>query len=419
MRKHPLIGALALATVLALAACSPSSGGGDSTGDATGGEQAEITFTFWDPNFAAGFQPAVDLFMEQNPDIKVNYVTTPSAEYWTTIQTQIGAGSGPDVFLLNAINFSYYAANGALLPLDDLNIDTSKYPAAMIDMYSYDGTLYAVPNNYDTIGVFYNRRLFDEAGIPYPTAGWTWDDFKAAVAATTNVEEGVYGTASAPYGQMTYYNTIYQAGGTTVSNGVTGFGTPAAIAGVEIWTDFIDQGYSPTLAQITDAWPGDSFGDGKIAMFWDGSWAVQTYLNSAEGANIDVAPMPMGPVNDHCVIHGVAAGVNANTPYPEAAKKFAAFISDYEAALLMAQSGVAIPAYTGTQATWVEANSGMNAQIFLDEALVADPYPMSLNGAAWGAVEGEYISAIFARTMDAAVGMPEMAAKVQALLDAE
>jgi multiple sugar transport system substrate-binding protein len=427
-----LIGSIAIASLLALSACSSGDSNSSTTSappadtssaaqsePAAGGDQITLTISFWDPNYEPGFQAAIDLFEQANPNVTVQYTTTPSSDYWTTVQTQIGAGAGFDVFAMNAPQFPTYAANGALLPLTGL-FDTSNYPQATIDIVTWDGEVYGVPNNYDTIGVYYNKRLFDLAGVEYPTAGWTWDDFKNAVAKTTGIEDGVYGTASAPYGQMTYYNTILQAGGYLFTQTDNGFGTQGAIDGVKLWTDFIDEGYSPTLQQITDTWPGDSFGDGKLAMFWDGSWGAKTYAESAQGEYIDVAPMPMGSANDHCVLNGISFVVNKNTPNADAAKALAVFMGSKEAAEILATYGVAIPSYNGTQQAWVDALPSMDAQVLIDAAATADPYPVApLREMGYGTIEGDAITAIFGRTADPATAMPEMAAALQAVIDSE
>src|SRR5690625_5807737 len=88
-----------------------------------------------------------------------------------------------------------------LLPLstmiDSGAIDRANYPDAMNALYVMDGEQYAVPKDFDTIGLWFNTRLFDEAGVEHPTAEWTWEDFRSAAKTISDElgDQGVYGFA--------------------------------------------------------------------------------------------------------------------------------------------------------------------------------------------------------------------------------
>lgn len=414
-RRVTAVAGAALAA-LALAGCSAGNG---SAGDGLN-EKATLNYTITDQAQKPAMQKIVDAFTKLHPKISVDLNVIAGQDYWTKLQTSVAAGSGPDVFWMNGPNFALYASNGTLAPLGDV-VDTTKYPKALVNLYSLGGKLYGAPKDFDTIGVFYNKRLFQEAGVPLPTAGWTWDDFKSDVAKLTNKSKGVYGIAAAPYGQMTFYNTIYQAGGEVINAAHTksGYGSAEAAAGVGIWADFIKNGQSPTIQQMTDTWPGDSFGSGKIAMFWDGSWGASGYAKSTEGKNIDVAPLPQGAAGNQSVIHGLANVANAKSKHLAAAKAFAAFASGKEAADIQASTGTVIPAYNGTQETWVQSIPAMHLQTFLDEVKTAVPYPISQNTAAWGAFEADIIPQILSGKVSVEAGLADLASKMQAELDKE
>ncbi|WP_446909783.1 extracellular solute-binding protein, partial [Klebsiella pneumoniae] len=84
-------------------------------------------------------------------------------------------------------------------------------PEALVKLYTYDGKHYGVPKDFDTIGVFYNKKIFKDAGVELPTADWTWDDFhdKAKKISDWGKSKGIYGCATTINGdgQGTYYNT--------------------------------------------------------------------------------------------------------------------------------------------------------------------------------------------------------------------
>src|SRR5690625_4009066 len=123
-----------------------------------------------------------------------------------------------------------------LLPLSSLiesgDIDPANYPDAMNALYVMDGEQYAVPKDFDTIGLWFNTRLFDEAGVEHPTAEWTWEDFRSAAKTISDElgDQGVYGFAGGVTNQALVYPAIMQAGGEIISeDGTTsGYDSPEA-----------------------------------------------------------------------------------------------------------------------------------------------------------------------------------------------
>lgn len=412
------LAALAAVTALGLSACSSSGGGSDAQSD----EPVTLTYALWDQNQEPALEKAAAEFTKANPNVTVKFTVIPSADYWTKIQTELSAGAGPDVFWMNGPNFQLYASNGALAALDDTGIDTANYPEALVDLYTYDGALYGAPKDFDTIGVFYNKALFDAAGLEYPAAGWTWEDFQNAAKAISDPDNGVWGTAAAPYGQMTFYNTIFQAGGYVISEDgkTSGYDSPEALEGITFWTDLIENGSSPSLQQITDTWPGDTFSSGKMGMFLDGSWAAGVY-SQAEGlkGNLGVAPLPEGPASNVSVIHGTAHVANAKSKNLEWAKKLAAFMGGEESAQIQAETATVIPAFNGTQQAWVDALPDLDAQLFLDEAETAAPYPISKNTAVWNQYEADQIKLIFSGQVTPEQGLQDLADQMNAALAEE
>ena len=411
---------VAAAAAVALSACSASSSaadGGLSKGPVT------LNYAIWDQNQQPALKKAADEFTKSNPNVKVDIVVVPAKDYWTKLQTQLTAGAGPDVFWLNGPNFQLYASNNQLAPLDDaVGRDKGNYPKSLVDLYTYNGKLYGAPKDYDTIGVYYNKALFDAAGLAYPKAGWTWEEFQADAKKLSDPAKGVWGTASAPYGQMTFYNTILQAGGHIISSDgkTSGYDSPEALQGINFWNDLIKNGSSPSLQQITDTWPGDTFSSGKMGMFWDGSWAAGTY-SKADGlkGHVGVAPLPAGPDSNVSVIHGLANVANAKSKNVGWAEKLAAFLSGKQSAEIQATTGTVIPAYNGTQQDWVKALPDLDAQIFLDEAKVAAPYPISKNTAVWNAFEATQINNIYSGKTTPELGLQDLAKQMNDALAKE
>lgn len=409
---------IAAGAALALTACS-GSGGSSAVGST---EKVELSYAMWDQNQQPAMQKIADAFHKEHPNITVKLQVSPNKEYWTKLQTAVSGGSGPDVFWMNGPHIQLYASNGVLAPLDDQKIDTSKYPKSLVDLYSYDGKLYGVPKDFDTIGVWYNKALFDAAGVAYPKAGWTWADMSETAAKLTDKAKGVYGIAASPYAQENYYDSIPQAGGYVISpdGKKTGYGSPEALKGIEFWLDLIKAGSSPTAQQMTDTAPEDMFLSGKVAMLQTGSWAARGYAQNADIADkVNVAPLPAGPAGNQSVIHGLANVANAKSPHLAEAKAFAAFASGKEASQIQADTGTVIPAYDGMQEAWVTSMPKYDLHFYIDALKDAVPYPVSKNTTAWSQPETEILSQVWAGTIPADKGLQDLAAKMQAALDAE
>lgn len=410
-RLAALLAALALTTT-ALVACS--SGGSDDGGRVT------LQYGIWDPVQKPAMQQIADAYEKANPGVDVKIQVTPFSQYWTKLQTAVTGGSAPDVFWMNGPNSKLYASNGVLAPLD--GVDTSKYSEGLIDIYTDDGKLYGVPKDFDTIGVWYNKTLFDAAGVAYPAAGWTWADYLATAKKLTNPDAGVWGSAAALNDQQNYYNTIAQAGGHVISEDgtKTGYGAPEALRGISFWVDQIKDGVSPTQQQMTDTNPEDAFLSGKVAMYWSGSWSANKFGQDATVKDsVDVAPLPAGPDGNQSVVHGLANVANAKSPHLDAAKKFAEFASGQEAAEIQAKSGAVIPAYEGTQQAWVDSYPSFHLTAFTDALKTAVPYPASKNTAAWTTIQDQTLSQVWALSVTPEEGLKTLATKMQAALDAE
>lgn len=408
--------AASAAALLAFSACASGSAAGDDGGDVT------IDYAIWDQNQQPAMEEIAAAFTKEHPNVTVDIQLTPYKEYFTKLQTAVSGGAGPDVFWMNGPNFQLYASNGVLAPLDDEGIEASDYPQGLIDLYTYDGSLYGAPKDFDTVALWYNTELFDAADVEYPSADWTWDDLKAAAAELTDPAAGVYGITATQYGQENFYDSIAQAGGEVVSaDGTeTGYGSPEALEGITLWTDLIDAGSSPSAQQMTDTSPEDFFLSGKAAMFQNGSWAAVAYAENPDIAEkVNVAPLAAGPEGNQSVIHGIGNVANAKSDQLEIAKEFAAFASGEQAAKIQAETGTVIPAFNGTQQAWVDALPQYDLHVYIDALETAVPYPVSKNTAAWNAIESEILSQVWAGTLTPEDGLAQLAEQMQAALDAE
>ncbi|MFG1927227.1 ABC transporter substrate-binding protein [Cryptosporangium sp. NPDC048952] len=400
-RTGALVGVVA---VLAAAACS-----GDSDTNDDPNAKATISYAVWDKNQVPAMQQLAADFTKAHPNITVNVQLSPWETYWTKMKAAATGGAAPDVFWMNGPNFQLYATNGVLRPLED--VDAGNYPKSLVDLYTVDGKTYGLPKDFDTVGLWYNKELFDAARVKYPDDTWTWDTFKAAAAKLTNKAKGQYAIGSTLTSAQEYqYNTIYQAGGTVLSDDgkKSGYADPATIEGLKFWTDLIEAGQSPSLKTLTDTQAINLFESGKIAMYYGGSWnAAEFSTNEYTKTRADVAVLPQGKKRA-TIIHGLANVISAKSKHPAAATEFVKYLGSKEAAELLAKNGV-IPAYNGTQDAWVKSHPEFNLQAFLDEVEYSVPYPVSRNTAAWQELETKYLTPAWNGTADVTAASKELA----------
>lgn len=392
MRKWIAGGATVVAATALLAGCSGNPGEGD--GD-TPGEKGEVTLTYGVWSQDETMQQLIDAFEDENPGIKVELQVNPWMEFWTKLQIGAQGGTAPDAFWMLGDRFQVYAANDQLLPLSDAiaeaGVDLGVYPEALVELFTLGGELYGLPKDFDTIGLWYNKDLFDAAGVAYPTEDWTWDDVAAAAAELTDPAAGVYGIAAPFNRQEGFYNTVAQAGGFIVDGGVSGYDDPKTQEGIRFWTDLQAAGVSPTLEQFADTEAVAQFENGAVAMYYGGSFYAQRfYDDEALRAKVDVTVLPAG-AQRATVINGIQNVGYAGTEHPEELKKFLLFLGSRQAAEIQAATGAVIPAYENTQQAWVDSMPEFNLQAYIDQVPYGVVYPVSADTAAWNALEDEYL----------------------------
>lgn len=421
MSKRIISTAAALAATALLASCSTGGNGDGAAAQSTskpGAESSgEVTLTYGVWSQEDTMQELIDQFEADNPNIKVNLQVNPWTEYWTKLQVAAQGDTAPDAFWMLGDSFQVYAANGQLLPLSDAisdaGVDLEAYPEALVDLFTYDGELYGLPKDFDTIGLWYNKDLFDAANVSYPTDQWTWKDVSDAAAQLTNADSGVYGIAAPLNRQEGFYNTVAQAGGKIIEDGRSGYDDPKTQEGLSFWTDLQAAGVSPTLEQFADTEAVAQFENGSVAMYYGGSfYAERFYEDEALRAKVDVTVLPEGEQRA-TVINGIQNVGFSKTKHPEELKQFLLFLGSEEAAEIQAATGSVIPAYDGTQQAWVDSMPEFNLQAFIDEIPYGVVYPVSADTAAWNALEDEYL----APAWDGEVSVQEAADQLAAAMN--
>ncbi|RCG20967.1 sugar ABC transporter substrate-binding protein [Sphaerisporangium album] len=314
--------AFALAVLLA-AGCAKGSATRESAPD---GKSTIRYFTFSAaPDHLADLDKIIKAFEAANPSVTVTVETAPYADYFTKLQTAIAGNTAPDTFELNYESFVAYAASGALADLsgEAAKDDLSVYAAKSLDTFKRDGRQLALPASYSAVLLFYNKDLFDKAGLPHPTADWTWDQEMAAAKKLTG--KGVYGDFQ-PVQFFEFYKALAQAGGAFFSDDGkrATFNSPQGVAAAKHLLDKPGT-VMPTVAQIggTPDYDTNLFKQGKLAMWHNGIWQFAGLKDVPFQWDVVVEPAPVKA----SAVFTNAVAVSPGAKNPAAAYKWLRFLT--------------------------------------------------------------------------------------------
>ena len=400
---------------------------GSDTAEAAKGEiSGTLSLATWDSSQSLGMQANIDLFEKAYPEAKVELQVTPWQEYWQKLRTGASVGNLPDLFWMHVKQFALFASSDALLDMsdwirEDAQISLDNYPQDLARLWEYEGRQYAIPKDFDTIALWYNKTLFDEAGLEYPDESWDWDAMAEAAKKLTDKEQGIWGYLANNHGQQGYWNYIYQNGGTVVRpDGRSGFDLPQTIAAVQRYVDFI---YKDEIAPPLTEADEKMFLSGKIAMRMMGSWQVNSMNgNDYAKANLDLAILPYRVVEGEqkraTIYNGLGYAISADTAKPAAALAFAKILASEEGQRLQAEKSAAIPAFTGTLGPWAASfGSDFNLEAYPGQLPYAVGYPQAPGAAEWEPLMEERMGAIIGGEAPVEEGLKDLAEKMNAIIE--
>jgi multiple sugar transport system substrate-binding protein len=352
-----------------------SSGGTPAPDGGYAGPEVTITYSIWgDPAELKSQQAIVDAFHAANPKITVDVTVSDWDAYWDKLQTGLAGGAAPDVFAMDGPLFPDYQSRGVLLDLKPY-IDRDAFDLNQLveqgvaDFTTSDGGQYGLPRDLNTIILYYNRTMFDEAGLAYPDESWDWDKLVEVGTALTKDLDGngtvdQWGFYTETTDMENYWSSlVWQNGGDIISADKTKtlLGTPEAAGGIQFLQDLIWKHRimaEPALFAET----GDAFEQGKAAMEANGSWLVPTHTAASEelGFTFGMAPLPAGPAGRFTSVNPTGAVVYQGTKAPDAAWEFVKYLASPAAQ---------------------EQLMLLKASLPVSKEVLAGPYPTSFEGA--------------------------------------
>lgn len=301
------------------------------------------------PDHDKDMKNIISQFESQNPDITIDYQPVAYRDYFTKLQTLLASGTAPDTFELNYENFVSYASKGTLQDLSgeiskDKSFNSSVYDKNAYDVFNYNNKQFGLVSSFSNCVLFYNKDLFDKAGVKYPDASWTWKDELAAAQKLTDAEKGVWGTYS-PIQFTEFYKTIAQNGGSLFSKDksqVT-INSKENVEALQWMVDKVNKyKVTPSEAQMAGQPNEDLFKAGKIAMLRSGIWMFSLFKDAPFKWDIALEPGNSQKAH-HFFANGVA--MSQKTKNADAAWKWMKFYtSSKEVAKIRIASGWELPA---------------------------------------------------------------------------
>ena len=324
MKKKIKLAMIGMTAVLfGLTAC------GNKQEETSKGGKTTIRFASWDTaDDVDAQQKLVEKFNEELSDIQV-VLEAYGSDFDTKISASMGSGDAPDVMYM----WNYPAYHEGLEPLDSYiekeGEDYKKnFYSTLWNYNSYDGQIYGLPVGFTTHCVYYNKDLFEKAGVEVPKGDWTWDDLKEKakeIYEKTGVKGFSFSMKPDPYD----YEMYLWSNGTAYCDKdgkMEGYvDSDKALETYKMFQDMEKDGY----AVATEKSGGDEFQAGQTGMFVYGAWAVKKYTE--EGVNFGLAKLPsFGSEKSASILSSSGVAIAKSSKNKEAAWEFVKFWTSEE-----------------------------------------------------------------------------------------
>lgn len=395
----------------ALALCLTGCGNGGSAGSSSN----TVTYWLWDANQQPAYQACAEDFEKQNPGLHVKITQLGWDDYWTKLTASFIAGTEPDVFTDHIQKFGQFADLQVLEPLDDLDIDESAYqPGLAANWIGQDGHRYGTPKDWDTVALFYNKKMADAAGLTAdqlndlswnPKDGGTFEKAIAHLTVDKNGKRGdepgfdknnvkVYGLATNGGGdgdgQTQWSNFAASAGWSYTDKKRWGteyqYDSETFQSVIQWYFGLAKKGY---MAPFTDYnsqsnQANTQVAAGKAATAFDGAWMISSYAGF-KGLDIRTAVTPEGPTGKRAtMMNGLADSITKNASNKEGARKWVKYLASDECQRTVGSYGIVFPATPDGTAAAVAAykKKGIDVSAFTEpiadkKAFTTFSYPIT------------------------------------------
>ncbi|MEZ4861457.1 MAG: sugar ABC transporter substrate-binding protein [Caldilineaceae bacterium] len=334
-------------------------------------EEIQLVYQDWRTDWFPGMvQEMLAQFHEAHPDLRVFFTPDPD-NLADEMLAEMEAGTAPDVLDGCCTFFPTWAQQGHMLDLrpyvtQDLDAATIADwdPAQYRAFFLRDGRQFGLPKYHGAVALYYNKDLFDQSGVAYPTAQWDHDDYLAAMSQLTQDS-----SAGSDSGQREVWGSMLDVAWDRIQLHVNSWGghlvspyaptncafhKPKAMAALawlhdRMWQDRV----MATFPDVQYMSPRSAFINKRVAMVEEGSWVLKDILLNAD-FRVGVAPMPAGPARRATLATSDGYGIYAGTDYPDAAWELVQFLTSEAYGLAMAKANFLQPARASLVNAWID-----------------------------------------------------------------
>jgi multiple sugar transport system substrate-binding protein len=316
-------------------------------------EQVKLKFSCWDYETSGYDKEIIETFKKMNPDIGIEVLDIAAKEYADKLTVMLAGGEAIDVFYAkDPSSFAGMVLKNQIMPIDELvakdNLNLEPY-GSMMEKLKIDGKLYGLPYRSDYWLLFYNKDLFDQAKIPYPTNDWTWNDFKETSKKLTSGEGNnkIYGSYIQTWASAYFLMGLQKGAGNMVEGSYS-----MLKDGLELLCDIQLKDKSAAdyaTNKSMGAHYRGIFEKGNVGMLYMGTWFINALVKDKQDGkhniNWGIVQMPVWEgSNDATIGFTTPVVINSKTKHKDAAWKLAKFIGGKEGAKILAKN-LLIPGY--------------------------------------------------------------------------
>lgn len=340
-----------------------------------------IRYFTWTEEQVDGINKSIEAFNKEYPNIKVDLQTAPWDQYWSKIQTEIAGGTCADVFMNQTWWFKVLQESGAAEPLTPLierdNYSMNGHNQRVIDIYTEDDILYAMPQDWDCECIVYNKDLFDKYGVEYPDESLNWNPtdggsfLELAQKMTIDkngkniTEEGFDPDNIVSYGFLVqnsnnacYWNFIAMNGGD-----IDKYDDPKTEEAMQFLQDLMFKyKVAPQLASVQSMGADTMFASGNVAMYTTGNWVLST-LGKTCNFDWQTTLLPEGPQGRHTLVNGIGQSVYSGSENKEAAWTFVKWLGSDKHEEIMGNTGTVFPSREDYWDNYIDYWSGQGADV--------------------------------------------------------
>jgi len=346
------------------------------------------------------------------PDIKIELETV-TADYDTKLQTDIAAGSGPDLFYLDSMPAPNYMESGALLAIDDFmaasGVSVEDFYPGLISVFQFDGKTYGLPKDWSSLGTVYNSDALTEAGVT--AAPTTWDELKAAGQALLDATGEPRIMIPADFARYLAFH--YQAGASVFNEDETEItiNSEEAATALDFYYGLYRDGLATTPADAGADWPGDGLAKGFADIVFEGNWVVPFLTTGAPDLKYAVAEMPEGPAGKATLAFTVCYAINASSQVADAAWQVENYLTGEEGMTKWSSLGLAMPTRPALADAWSQQFPDRAA--FLAGGDYARGWQVGVGGQAFLNDANAELQALFAGSQDVSTTLANMASAAE------